>query len=80
VDRSDNPGDGTYPLAHNPVTTFSVSGAVRVPLDLRLYRRYEDLTLWETVGARHVPARDIPRTKKDVRATLFATHQDLAPP
>jgi SRSO17 transposase len=41
VDRHDIHGDGTYPLAHNPVTSFSVRGPVRFPLDLRLYRRYE---------------------------------------
>jgi len=36
VDRHYNHSDGTYPLAHNPVTSFYVSGAVRFPLDLRL--------------------------------------------
>lgn len=44
VDRHDNHGDGTYPLAHNPVTSFYVSGPVRFPLDLRRYRRDEELT------------------------------------
>ena len=41
VDRHDHHGDGTYPLAHHPVTSFSVSGPVRFPLGLRLYRRDE---------------------------------------
>src|SRR5882724_5521415 len=31
VDRHDNHGDGTYPLAHHPVTSFYVSGPVRFP-------------------------------------------------
>ena len=31
VDRHYNHGDGTYPLAHNPVTSFYVSGPVRFP-------------------------------------------------
>ncbi|HEX9868443.1 MAG TPA: hypothetical protein VGC99_07580, partial [Candidatus Tectomicrobia bacterium] len=44
VDRHDNHSDGTYPLAHHPVTSFSVSGPVRFPLGLRLYRRDEELT------------------------------------
>jgi DDE superfamily endonuclease len=35
-DRHDNHSDGTYPLAHNPVTSFSISGPVRFPLGLRL--------------------------------------------
>jgi hypothetical protein len=47
VDRHDNHSDGTYPLAHNPVTSFSVSGPVRFPVGLRLYRRDEELTQWE---------------------------------
>ncbi len=75
VDRHYNHGDGTYPLAHNPVTTFYVSGAVRFPLDLRLYRRYEDITQWETFVARHFPERDIPRKKKE-RARL---HKEVDP-
>jgi dipeptidase len=51
VDRHDNHRDGTYPLAHNPVTSFYVSGPVRFPLGLRLYRRYEELTQWEAAVA-----------------------------
>ena len=39
VDRHDNHGDDTYPLAHNPVTSYYVSGPVRFPVDLRFYRR-----------------------------------------
>ena len=42
-DRHYNHGAGPYPLAHHPVTSFYVSGAVRFPLDLRLYRRYEEV-------------------------------------
>jgi hypothetical protein len=41
VDRHYNHGEDTYPLAHNPVTSHYVSGPVRFPVDLRLYRRYE---------------------------------------
>jgi hypothetical protein len=64
VDRHYNHGDGTYPLAHNPVTSFYVSGPVRFPLDLRLYRRYEELTQWEAAVAKHVPDLKIPTEKK----------------
>jgi len=39
VDRPYNHGNDTYPLAHNPVTSSYVSGPVRFPVDLRLYRR-----------------------------------------
>ncbi len=75
VDRHYNHGEGTYPLAHNPVTSFYVSGAVRIPLDLRLYRRYEEITQWETFVARHLPERTIPRKKKE-RARL---HKEVDP-
>jgi hypothetical protein len=64
VDRHYNHGDGTYPLAHNPVTSFYVSGPVRFPLDLRLYRRYEELTQWEASVAEHFPDLKIPTDKK----------------
>jgi hypothetical protein len=64
VDRHYNHSDGTYPLAHNPVTSLYVSGPVRFPLGLRLYRRYEELTQWEAAVAKHVPDVKIPREKK----------------
>jgi hypothetical protein len=64
VDRHYNHSDGTYPLAHNPVTSFYVSGPVRFPLDLRLYRRYEELTQWEAAVAKHFPDVKIPTDKK----------------
>jgi hypothetical protein len=65
VDRHYNHGDDTYPLAHNPVTSHYVSGPVRFPLDLRLYRRYEELTQWETFVHKHFPDHPIPTKKKD---------------
>jgi hypothetical protein len=64
VDRHDNHSDGTYPMAHNPVTSLSVSGPVRFPLGLRLYRRYEELTQWEAAVATHCPDLPIPRENK----------------
>jgi SRSO17 transposase len=75
VDRHSNHGDGTYPLAHNPVTSHYVSGPVRFPLDLRLYRRYEELTQWEAFVRKHFPNRPIPTAKKD-RARL---HKEVDP-
>jgi len=64
VDHHDNHREGTYPLAHNPVTSLYVSGPVRVPLGRRLYRRYEELTPWEAAVAKHFPDLPIPREKK----------------
>jgi DDE superfamily endonuclease len=64
VDRHDNHSDGTYPLAHNPVTSCYVSGPVRFPVGLRLYRRDEELTQWEAGVAKHVPDRKIPTDAK----------------
>src|SRR6266571_486245 len=64
VDRHSNHRDGTYPLAHNPVTSLSVSGPVRCPLGLRLYRRYEELTQWDAAIAKPFPDLPIPREKK----------------
>src|SRR5256714_9314820 len=65
VDRHYNHGDDTYPLAHNPVTSHYVSGPVRFPVDLRLYRRYEERTQLETCVQKHVLDSPIPTTKKE---------------
>jgi hypothetical protein len=75
VDRHYHHGDTTYPLAHNPVTSHYVSGPVRFPVDLRLYRRYEEFTRWEAFIRSHFPARLLPTHKKE-RARL---HKEVAP-
>ena len=75
VDHHYNHSDATYPLAHNPVTSFYVSGAARFPLDLRLYRRYEELPQWEAFVHKHFPGRVIPTTKQE-RARL---HKEVDP-
>jgi SRSO17 transposase len=75
VDRHYNHGEDTYPLAHNPVTSHYVSGPVRFPVDLRLYRRYEELTQWEAFVHKHFPDRPLPTTKKE-RARL---HKEVDP-
>jgi len=67
--------DDTYPLAHNPVTSHYVSGPVRFPVDLRLYRRYEEVTHWEEFVHQHCPEREIPKKKKE-RARL---HKEVDP-
>jgi hypothetical protein len=64
VDRHYNHGDRTYPLAHNPVTSLYVSGPVRFPVGLRLYRRYEELTQWDAAVAKHFPTLQIPTNTK----------------
>lgn len=63
------------PLAHNPVTGHYVSGPVRFPVDLRLYRRHAELTRWEEFVHKHFPDRPIPTQKKE-RARL---HKTVAP-
>jgi hypothetical protein len=75
VERHYNHSDGTYPLAHNPVTSFYVSGPVRFPVGLRLYRRDEAWTQWEAAVAQHVPELKIP-TEKTARNRL---HQPVDP-
>jgi DDE superfamily endonuclease len=64
VDRHDNHGDGTDPLAHHPVTSLQVSGPVRCPVGWRLYRRDEALTQGEMAVARHCPELKIPRERQ----------------
>jgi hypothetical protein len=64
VDRHDHHSEGTYPLAHNPVTSLYGSGPVRFPVALRLYRRDEELTQWEAYVAKHGPDRQIPKDRQ----------------
>jgi hypothetical protein len=64
VDRHDNHGERTYPLAPNPVTSVYVSGPVRFAVGLRLYRRDEELTQWEASVAKYVPDLQIPTATK----------------
>jgi hypothetical protein len=75
VDCHYNHGDDTYPLAHNLVTSHYVSGAVRFPVDLRQYRRYEEVTQWEQCVQKHFPGREIPTHKKE--RTKFHKEVDL---
>ena len=75
VDRHYNHGEDTYPLAHNPVTSHYVSGAVRFPLNLCLYRRYDEFTQWEAFVRKHFPGREIPTKKKE--RTRF--HKEVDP-
>lgn len=72
VDRHYNHSDASYPLAHNPVTSHYVSGAVRFPVDVRLYRRYEEVTRWAEFVHKHFPGHLIPTTKQE-RAKLHKT-------
>ena len=53
-----------YPLAHNPITSHYISGPVRFPVDLRVYRRYEECTRWVEFVHKHFPDRAIPTKKK----------------
>ena len=64
VDRHYDHCDNRYPLAHNLVTSFYLSGAVRFPVDAHLYRRYEEMTQWESFVQMHFPERKTPRDKK----------------
>jgi hypothetical protein len=65
IDQHYDHGEDRYPLAHNPVTSFYVSGVVRFPVDLRLYRRYEETTDWEAYVKQYFPGRAIPVKKKE---------------
>jgi SRSO17 transposase len=75
IDRHYDHGDDSYPLAHNPVTSHYVSGAVRFPVDLRLYRRYEEVTHWEAFVHKHFAEHEIPKKKKE--RTRF--HKEVDP-
>ena len=46
------------------MTSFYISGPVRFPVDLRTYRRYEEVTQWEQFVKKHFPDKEIPKGKK----------------
>lgn len=64
VARHYDHSENRHPLAHNLVTSFYVSGAVRFPVDLRTYRRYEEVTQWEKFVKKHFPDKEIPKGSK----------------
>jgi SRSO17 transposase len=75
VDRHYDHCDHRYPLAHNLVSSFYLSGAVRFPVDARLYRRYEEITQWPAFVQKHFPERTLPKEKK----ARQRVHKDVDP-
>ena len=67
VDRHYNHCNQYYPLAHNLVTSYYLSGSVRFPVDYRIYRRYEEITRWTEFVTKHFPEQEIPQQKKERR-------------
>ena len=65
VDRHYNHSNQSYPLAHNLVTSHNRSGAVRLTIDLQIYRRYEEITRWSEFVKKHFPDTEIPKQKKE---------------
>ena len=65
VDRHYNHSNHSYPLAHNLVTSHYLSGAVRFPVDLQIYRRYEEITRWSEFIKKYFPDTEIPKQKKE---------------
>jgi SRSO17 transposase len=62
VDRHYDHCDGSYPLAHNLVTSHYLSGAVRMPIHAEIYQRYETITQWDRFILKHFPDQEIPKT------------------
>ena len=75
IDRHYNHSNSTYPLAHNLVTSHYLSGAVRFPIDFEVYRRYEEVTEWESFVKKHFPGEEIPKKGK----ALSAFHKRVDP-
>jgi SRSO17 transposase len=65
VDRHYDHCNNHYPLAHNLVTSHYLSGAVRFPVDLKVYRRYEEITRWSEFVQKHFPEQKIPQKTKE---------------
>ncbi len=57
------------------MTSHFVCGQVPFPLDLLVYRRYEEQTRWSEFDKNHFPDRQIPKTKK----ARQQFHKEVAP-
>ncbi|MDX2229792.1 MAG: transposase [Leptolyngbyaceae cyanobacterium bins.349] len=77
VERHYDHCDGTYPLAHNLVTSHYLSGAVRIPIDFALYRRYKEVTQWEWFVHQHFPTPVIPSTARERQSLHKQLDQEL---
>jgi len=64
IDIHYNHANKRYSQAHNPVTSHYVSGSVRFAVDFRVYRRYDELTQWESFVKKHFPEMEIPKGSK----------------
>jgi len=64
VERYYDHYEGRYALAHNLVISHYLSGAVRFPVDFEVYRRYEEVTQWESFVRKHFPLQVIATTAK----------------
>ena len=76
VERHYDHCDGSYPLAHNLVTSHYLSGAVRIPLHYEVYRRYETVTNWDSFILEHFPDETIPKTAKE-KAKLHRKYDSI---
>jgi hypothetical protein len=47
------------------VNSLYLSGAVRFPVDFKVYRRYEEITRWEDFVHQYFPEQIIPNTAKE---------------
>jgi SRSO17 transposase len=65
VDRHYDHCNNHYPLAHNLVTSHYLSGPVRFPVDLKVYRRYEEVTRWSEFVQKHFPEQKIPQKRRE---------------
>lgn len=65
ITRHYNHSNDQYPLAHNLLTSYYVSGVVRFPVDAALYRRYEEVTEWESFVKRYFPEVTMPTKTKE---------------
>lgn len=77
VARHYDHSDGRYPQAHNPVTSHYGCGPVRFPVDLELYRRYDEFTSWESTVKKCLPDIAIPREAKAKAKFQRQVHKTL---
>jgi hypothetical protein len=58
-------GDGSDKVGQNPVTSPYLRGRVSFPVDLRAYRRDDEVTAWAKHFRQHVPEVEMPKKRKE---------------
>ena len=62
------------------MTSHYLSGSVRFPIDLQIYRLTEEITRWAEFVTKHFPEQEIPQQKKERQHLDWVSRGNLGTP